>query len=817
MTDAAPGTLPDRPAGGGIPARRAVIRWAVRLFRREWRQQVLVLTLLTLAVAAAVFGVSATYNLASSSDAMFGRADQLMRLDGSDPTVLASRLSAAQEWFGTIEAIGHRYVQVPGRFDPVDVRAQNPNGTYGAPMLALREGRYPGGAGEVALTDGAVAVLRTALGSTVSLDGRTRVVVGVVENPHDLADEFALVDVTRADAPQLVTVLVFGDRDNLEAFRATIDGPLVRESRTDTSRTVIALTTLALATVGLLLVSLVAAAGFVVVAQRRLRQLGMLAATGATRRHLRLAMLANGTLVGTLAAIVGTAIGVAAWVAAAGSVETSAGHRIGRFDLPWWTIVAAMMLAMLSATASAWWPARSIVRIPIMSAISARPPQPKPARRSALLAAGVLALGVSLLVWSGATNLLLAAAGILATAAGVLLIAPLAIRLLAASRAGLPIAVRLALTDLVRYQARAGAALAAIGLALGICFAVVAGSAAAEHNAREAAGLGNLASSDLLIRIGEPEPIIPERTSAQVTQLQTQAEAIAASLGGATVIPLDMAVVASSTEVDQKGGPAGHPAVEIGVPIADNMFASYSLYVATPDVLRLYGVNASAIAPGTDVLTARTDDVRIVNIPERTITPIVQPVPNLGYTSTPNLLLTEDAMSRHGWQPARVGWLMQANHPLSSQEQAQAQSLAADAGFTIEFRRDQPSLERLRTGATGAGVLLALGVLATTVGLIRGEGAGDLRTLTAVGAPKRTRRTLTATTAGALALLGSILGVAGAYIGLASLLHQDLGDLADVPVTHLAALTVGFPLIAAAAGWLLAGKQPASFARRRLD
>ena len=41
------------------------------------------------------------------------------------------------------------------------------------------------------------------------------------------------------------------------------------------------------ATVFLLLASLVAAAGFAVVAQRRLRQLGMLAAVGATEKHLR--------------------------------------------------------------------------------------------------------------------------------------------------------------------------------------------------------------------------------------------------------------------------------------------------------------------------------------------------------------------------------------------------------------------------------------------------------------------------------------------------------------------------------------------------
>jgi putative ABC transport system permease protein len=66
---------------------------------------------------------------------------------------------------------------------------------------------------------------------------------------------------------------------------------------------------LGLATVVLLLVALIAAAGFVVVAQRRLRQLGMLAAIGATQRHLRLVLLANGATVGAIAAVAGTAWG----------------------------------------------------------------------------------------------------------------------------------------------------------------------------------------------------------------------------------------------------------------------------------------------------------------------------------------------------------------------------------------------------------------------------------------------------------------------------------------------------------------------------
>ena len=63
------------------------------------------------------------------------------------------------------------------------------------------------------------------------------------------------------------------------------------------------------ATVFLLLASLVAAGGFAVVAQRRLRQLGMLAAVGATQKHLRLVLVTNGALVGAIAAVGGTPIG----------------------------------------------------------------------------------------------------------------------------------------------------------------------------------------------------------------------------------------------------------------------------------------------------------------------------------------------------------------------------------------------------------------------------------------------------------------------------------------------------------------------------
>jgi putative ABC transport system permease protein len=103
------------------------------------------------------------------------------------------------------------------------------------------------------------------------------------------------------------------------------------------------------------------------------------------------------------------------------------------------------------------------------------------------------------------------------------------------------------------------------------------------------------------------------------------------------------------------------------------------------------------------------------------------------------------------------------------------------------------------------------------VGLIRGEAGRDLRTLTAAGASARTRRALTASTAGVLALLGALLGIGLAYAVLLAAYRSDLGELTPLPVRELLVLGVGLPVAATAVGWLLAGKEPRSFSRQALD
>ena len=108
------------------------------MLRREWRQQVLILALLTVAVGTTTVGLGLVENVQGSDQAVFGTANS--RLDIANPGAngVAADLAAARQRFGTVEAVEHVNVPVPGSITPVDLRAQDPHGGFGAPMLRLR-------------------------------------------------------------------------------------------------------------------------------------------------------------------------------------------------------------------------------------------------------------------------------------------------------------------------------------------------------------------------------------------------------------------------------------------------------------------------------------------------------------------------------------------------------------------------------------------------------------------------------------------------------------------------------------------------------
>jgi putative ABC transport system permease protein len=829
--------------GGGRPARRAIRRWAWRLLRREWRQQLLVLALLTLAVAATTVGLGLVVNVQSSDQAVLGRASTRLDIPNPGQQVNAD-IVAAKQAFGTVEAIEHEDVAVPGSVTAVDLRAQDPHGVFGATMLGLVSGSYPTGAGQVAVTSTVASLLSLKIGDSWSVNGRPLRVVGIVENPKDLQDAFALVAPGQINSPSRLTLLTDAGSSATMHFRPPGGGGLEIMSNGAANaqeRRSQALAVLLLATIGLTFIGLVAVAGFTVMAQRRLRALGMVGAIGATDRQVRRVMLANGAAVGAVSACAGTALGLIVWFALRPAFEHLVGHRIDLLKIPWWAVVAGAALAIVAALAASWWPARAVARVPIVAALSGRPVPPQPAHRFALAGAVFASGGFVLLVLARAQHSVLIVTGILATAAGMLLLAPLGIRVLAVSARRAPVAARLAMRDLARYQARSGAAVAAASMAVGIA-ATIAISAAAQQAADQTLAGGNLPANQLILWVtGSPDggggpggPAVSPTSGgggtagpspAVLAIARRTADSIARSLNAQHTLELDSAVNPHSNV------PAGAPPYASSAilvrPLTEHGHYGFSFvtmpFVATPAVLSFYRIPTTSadivtvrgdlsgirLSPGTQFSSAKRDPLQSVTIQVSKLLP--------KYTSAPNTLITEGAMSAFGLTSQPAGWLMQTRHPLTAAQVADARRRAAQAGITIEARTGGDHSQRaLRTYSTIIGVLVALGVLAMTVGLIRSETAGDLRTLTATGASGRTRRTLNAATAGALGLLAGLLGTAGAYLALIAWHWRDLDYLGHPPFLELAVLVFGLPAAGLIGGWLL-GRTPTTISRAALE
>ncbi|HEX3623408.1 MAG TPA: FtsX-like permease family protein, partial [Acidimicrobiales bacterium] len=834
------------------PARRAVVRWGWRLFRREWRRHALILAMLTVAVAATIVGLGTATNASElKADPTFGTAVTVLNLSGTDPQ-LSADIAAIRAKLGAVDVVAHQQLAVPGSLSTLDLRDQAPGGTFDSVTLRLDSGQYPTGPGEAAVTSGTAKLFDLHVGSSWTANGQARRVVGIVENPLDLLDQFALVAPGQAVPPSTVSVLTSwrpGVGDRIQLPSGTGMGIMARGQQ---STAAVDAQVLALATLGLLFVGLMAVAGFTVMAQRRLRALGMLASLGATDRHVRLVMLADGAAVGVMGALAGAVAGLAAWFALTPTLQSLSGHRIDRFALPWLAVAATLVLATLTAVGAAWWPARAVARTSLVAALAGRPARPQPAHRLAAAGTVLLAAGLALLFFSnhGTPNnrkwfIIL---GTLATHVGLLFLAPLAIRVLAAVGRHAGVAVRLALRDLVRYQARSGAALGSMTLAIGIAATIAISAAASDAPA----AAGNLPSDQLLLHVTPDTDAqqTPPLSPAQLQAVTSRLDELAGAIGARAVVPLEQAyssMVGLQPPQPGSGGrtiPAGYPIASLsrvtvqahGIEISD----VDPLYVATPEVLAHFGIAPSTVDPTADVLSARTDLAGLVIFtPEFRggPTPVPQPagggpqVPKLSDatpkiqalkqlplgTSAPGVLLTPSAMQRLGLEAVPAAWLIQGNGPLTDQQIQTARTAAAGIGLYVETRTKQASLAPLRNWSTAIGTLLALGVLGMTIGLIRSETAGDLRILAASGAGSTTRRTITGATGGALALLGALLGTAGAYAALLVWYRSDLSPLSRVPVGNLVTLLAGLPLLAAAGGWLLAGREPSAIGRTALD
>jgi putative ABC transport system permease protein len=599
---------------------------------------------------------------------------------------------------------------------------------------------------------------------------------------------------------------------------------------------------LVVSVLGLVFIGLVATAAFTVMAQRRQRALGMLASLGATEADVRFVLIVDGLFAGVAGAILGAAAAAGAWFWYYPHLESATAHRTDPLALPWPAVIIGLLLAVATSVLAAVWPGRAVSKIPVVAAIAERVEPPQLMARS--LRPGLLFLigGLFLLFaaggWDGGADSgrYLILVGMICCQIAAALLAPFIVDRLARLAWRAPLATRLAIRDLERYRSRSGAAMAAVSFAvflatIAIIIASVRFDDALDYTAP------NMASNQLILYTpgNDPQQYQTGQSTPAARLAATRAEAAALAAQLHATAPLELQIPVS-LHVSQPGQPTQNYYGGI-ISLHGSRGFGGLMYLASPALLTAFGISQGSVNPQADVLTVRaglpsTGSLALISgaylaeSPNEpcpagmcVLNPVIQEVGKLpAGTSVPNTVITERGVKALGETPVTVGWLITTPSALTAVQANAARQAALSLGTTVETKSGQLSLGQISNGATLGGLLLALGVLAMTVGLIRSETSRDLRTLTAAGAGARVRRALTGVTAGVLAFLGAALGTVTAILAGAVWAHSSFTQtFGNVPWSDVGLLVLGMPLIAAAAGWLLGGRQPSAVSRQPIE
>jgi len=806
-------------------ARRAIWRWSWRVLRKEWRDQIAIAVLVAGSVALCVVGAMSAFHVAQPEESLDSGVQ--LFLNGDQQLIDAF---ATDDNFGALKRAS---IAVQGSAQVVAVRTFDPANPILSPLLELTDGQLPIGEGQTALTRGLSEQLAKPIGSTVELDGLSLDVVGLVENPTDLNDHFLFVDDNATPPVEFgTTYLTDWSVDAIE--RAVPRALNVGISEATPTRSVVVLLANIGITLGMMLVGLLASASFGVLAQRRMRQFGMLSAIGANQRQIRGAAAFNGFVLGVCSAGAGAALGVAAAFLIVPQLEAAAGHRMN-FTVPLSIVATAVVVAVAACTVAAWIPARSISRQSIVEVLAARRPRSRP--NHSLSGFGV-ALTVAGFVWlaRSATSQSLGGAigSISLIVVGVLLLTPAAIAFVGRAVASASLPMRIAGRDLARFQTRSASALGAIVIALAVPLGV--GVTTASLDARTSTAAPNLDSTTAILWASGVD-----RTSGELAMAfdspdaevaVEQALALDPTLKVARIdVPVDVEAtieqndagirvrrargVVSPIDCDSKA--TGSVESYSRVDGRDLCFRNHQTWLLTPDLAAMWGIEVSGTSDPASVVRlageyrlAQPDLFDDDGSAVRRIDTSVGGIPD--FESLPFAVISPELMGP-AFEPMTVGWLLQSPQPLEPAFLADLRE-SIQGGAELEALTEPPGgRTNLRIVFALAGLVVGLTILGATVILVRGEGADGTRILAVLGAAPSVRRSVASYTAGLLALAGAVLSIPLGYIGLV-VARASEGDLPfAIPWSTILILVVGFPVLAAGTSGLFTRSQPVGLGR----
>ncbi|MCX4800342.1 ABC transporter permease [Streptomyces sp. NBC_01214] len=560
-------------------------------------------------------------------------------------------------------------------------------------------------------------------------------------------------------------------------------------------------------------ICLLAGPAFAVGARRSRRQLGLVGANGGDRRHIRSIVLSGGLVLGAVAAVIGTVVGVVLTVVLRPVLEESLGNRFGGFDFRPLELAGIALLAVITGLLAAIVPAVTASRQTVLASLTGR----RGIRRAnrVLPVIGLIAVGAgAAIALYGTTSDLgspVVAGGSALAELGIVALTPVLVGLFGRLGRWLPLSPRLALRDAVRNRGRTAPAVAAV-------LAAVAGTVAVatyqhsydvqmrqEYRAELPHGTGLLDATEnsaykevpaLREALAKQLPLAQRADVDRLVVGKPSCESFSSDpgCGRAEVItpkdqrcPLYEDVKGSEAFSDAQRKelrqdwrcqepPHGtqHPVVVGDEKVLSVLAVTDPGSVAALKAGRAVSFDKRQVKDGKLTLRIITeqgkDDImrgRYDETPGEDKVLTVHQAPESVESWGVELILPPAAAKAAGLVTAPVGSYFRLDGTASSEQRQRMDGEIERSGGEVALRIEagyegDNSLVMLAL-AVFAG-LVTIGAAGIATGLAQADAEADLKTLAAVGAAPRVRRTLSGFQCGVVALMGVVLGSAAGIL-----------------------------------------------------
>lgn len=569
-------------------------------------------------------------------------------------------------------------------------------------------------------------------------------------------------------------------------------------------------------------ICLLAGPAFAVGARRSRRQLGLVGANGGDRRHIRAIVLSGGLVIGVVAAVTGTVLGLLLTVLLRSSLEDYVGKRFGGLTLRPAELLGIAALAVVTGLLAAVVPAVTASRQSVLAALTGRRGVRHANRILPVVGLGAICLGAGVAVFGSmrSDSTLVVGGGSAVAELGIVALTPTLVGLFGRAGKWLPLTPRLALRDAVRNRGRTAPAVAAVLAAVAGTVAVATYAASADRQDRDTYE-ARLPSSVLSVAAysdhGRDLPAVraavekryPVSGRADVSTLVVGSKNCQAYDGGegcgdieaqkpaANQCPGDGSNGTQDLTLSQRRALADDWRCRHGSGF-DAMSSTGSILIGGPAVLHALGIRdgaaEQALARGETVLFDKayadhgTLKLKITLDTSKAVPDGQDPVGPV--KSVPMHLAAENleqsygvlaVMPRQAADTAGIRTLPLGSFYTNARMPNSAERQALDSDLAKIGTDAQVYLERGYTGDNSL-VLLALTIFAGLVtigaagiatGLAQADAEPDLKTLAAIGAAPRVRRTLSGFQCGVIATMGVVLGSAAGILPAVGLRHTE--------------------------------------------